>query len=461
MRTFVSEKEKKQDHYMQTPPTGGHPRATVPPPHPSQNPAARPMKKRMYAHDYEGRSIYMITLVVEGRQPVLGWLTGNAAAAAGSGDAPRVVPSALGVLVSSEMEHIALHYPQIRVLGRQLMPDHLHFIIFVTERLPVPLGTVINGFKAGCRRAMRELAAGVSETPTSQSDAAPNTAALSAPVSAAAPNTAAASAAVSAAAPNTAPASAAAPSAAVGVWCPAAPQQGQQGQQGLPPAWHRACPAPGVLFERGYNDRVLYGRGQLQAMIDYIRDNPRRLLAKRAAPQFFRYAMVEMPQAIPLAATLRNMLPPLPFVGSASSQQPPAFVGLLHAFGNLSLLGASRLVAVKCSRSICSDELQRLADGLLAQAREGAVVVSPFISAGERYVESRLLAARLPFVAVESRGFAPLYKPRGTRFDACCQGLLLEVSPFDYITQRVPLSRDVCHLLNAIAATLCAATDGN
>ena len=37
------------------------------------------------------------------------------------------------------------------------MPDHLHGILFVTEPLPVHLGRVINGFKAGCNKAAREL----------------------------------------------------------------------------------------------------------------------------------------------------------------------------------------------------------------------------------------------------------------------------------------------------------------
>lgn len=36
-----------------------------------------------------------------------------------------------------------------------------------------------------------------------------------------------------------------------------------------------------TLFEKGYNDRPLVSKGQLQGWIQYLRDNPRRLWLKR------------------------------------------------------------------------------------------------------------------------------------------------------------------------------------
>ena len=47
-------------------------------------------------------------------------------------------------------------------------------------------------------------------------------------------------------------------------------------------------PVTGVLWESGYNDRILLQEGQLQRMLDYLDDNPRRLLLKRASPQYFK-----------------------------------------------------------------------------------------------------------------------------------------------------------------------------
>lgn len=101
--------------------------------------------------DYSRRQIYMITIAVEGRRPLLGHIESDEAAVA------RMVLSDLGKQVSREIEGIPRFYPQVRILGKQVMPDHLHFILFVTERLPVHLGRVINGFKVGCNRAYRRL----------------------------------------------------------------------------------------------------------------------------------------------------------------------------------------------------------------------------------------------------------------------------------------------------------------
>lgn len=114
------------------------------------------MKRRMDEHDYTERCIYMITLAVEGRDPVLGTLAGKVDAPQGNSDFPHVVLSPLGQCVDKALGQISSFYPQVRLIGKQIMPDHLHFILFVTERIPVPLGAIITGFKAGCRKAIRE-----------------------------------------------------------------------------------------------------------------------------------------------------------------------------------------------------------------------------------------------------------------------------------------------------------------
>jgi len=39
----------------------------------------------------------------------------------------------------------------------QLMPDHMHGVLFVTQQVPYHLGKVVNGFKIGCNAAAREI----------------------------------------------------------------------------------------------------------------------------------------------------------------------------------------------------------------------------------------------------------------------------------------------------------------
>jgi len=110
------------------------------------------MKRRRVGHDYQGRCIYMITLVVKERRPLLGTLMGN-----GETVSAVVEPTPLGRAVMQSLINIPQFYPEIAIWTFQLMPDHLHFIVFVKERIPVHLGKLINGFKVGCNRVYKEL----------------------------------------------------------------------------------------------------------------------------------------------------------------------------------------------------------------------------------------------------------------------------------------------------------------
>ncbi len=187
------------------------------------------MKRRDDGHDYTERRMYMITIEVEGRRPLFGRLKGNPLAQDGSGDEPDIELTALGKAVRDEWLGIPRYFPQIEVMAVQIMPDHLHGILFVKERLPVHLGQVISGFKAGCRKAQRALAAG----------------------------------------------KAAAGEAA------AEPLRTEKGAAAAP------LQLP-TLFAKGYNDLILRSYDELPAWCNYLRDNPRRLLLRRTCPQWLR-----------------------------------------------------------------------------------------------------------------------------------------------------------------------------
>ena len=111
------------------------------------------MLRRMAGHDYYGRCIYMITLNVAGRRDLLGELRGADACHSEA----WVAASSLGEKVIGYWQEIPSHHPEVRVLKHQLMPDHFHGIIFVTEKIPVHLGTIINSFKSACTFAAKEL----------------------------------------------------------------------------------------------------------------------------------------------------------------------------------------------------------------------------------------------------------------------------------------------------------------
>jgi hypothetical protein len=115
------------------------------------------MQRRCVGHDYTERMMYMVTMVVEGRRPLFGTVVGRNDAPAGSEDAARVELTELGRRVEACWYEIAVRHPKIKVLALQMMPDHFHGILFVTERLELPLGKVLLGFKQGCNKAYREV----------------------------------------------------------------------------------------------------------------------------------------------------------------------------------------------------------------------------------------------------------------------------------------------------------------
>ena len=57
-------------------------------------------------------------------------------------------------------------------------------------------------------------------------------------------------------------------------------------------------------------------------------------------------------------------------------------------------------------------------------------------------------------ILLRENGFSPLYKPSGEAFDACSEGRLLQVSPWEYHMQRRIISREQCLFLNRLAEYL-------
>ena len=205
------------------------------------------MKRRSNINDYYGRHIYMVTMAVEGRRSLLGTLMGSSTVADGQEGAPCVVPTPLGQEVIRCWELIPQFHHEVRLLGFQLMPDHLHGILFVQEAMEEHLGQVISGFKAGCNKAYRQMM---------MVEAVPGV--------------------VEAVPQHTEKEGA----SAYEVVSP------------LPlPSEHRLKKddrSHGMLFERGYNDLISKSYDMLPRLTAYVHDNPRRLAIRREHPDLFR-----------------------------------------------------------------------------------------------------------------------------------------------------------------------------
>ena len=328
------------------------------------------MKRRFVGHDYTDRQIYMVTMVIEGRRPLLGFVVGHSDAPADSEEAPRVELTALGQRISDEWWGIPNYYPQIEIKALQIMPDHLHGILFVKEKMEKDLSRVIRGFKTGCHRAYRELFPTVQYVVTQSQHTGPAT-----------------------------------------------KQTGQQSQQTGRPR--------GLLFELGFNDKLLLREGQLQRWVDYLRDNPRRLLMKRERP---------------------DLLHPFFNLQLGSHRY--------NGIGNRALLAAPQRMAVRVSRRLTGEQLEAEVTRYMEAARSGAVLISPAISPGEKRVMRQAFDQHLPTIVVLRNGFTPLSKPHGEQFDACAQGRLLMLSAWEHTNERITLTASDCQQMNLMALEL-------
>ena len=336
------------------------------------------MLRRRVGHDYESRRIYLITMTVEGRLPLLGTLVGDADAQEGSSNAPRIVLSPLGEQVRDCWLSIERHYPDIKVLATMVMPDHLHGILFVQKKTDYHLGTVIKGFKIGCNKLYRQSSLPISSSQSSMLQHC----------------------------------------------CSKGNGEGnsKENSEGNGKENDRSH---GYLWARNYNDHILEGPGELERWFSYLRDNPRRLSIRRAHPDFFRVCF-----------------------GVKHAGQ------VYSAIGNRFLLSYPEKLQVQCSRSLTDEQITQTVEQMLAKARRGVVLVSPAISKGEQAVMRAALDACLPLIFLTPWGFNEFSRPGHQYYEACAQGHFLILAPWPHENQRIPLTRDMCMALNAMAAAV-------
>lgn len=91
----------------------------------------------------------------------------------------------------------------------------------------------------------------------------------------------------------------------------------------------------------------------------------------------------------------------------------------------------------------------------LAMGKQGAVLVSPCISKGEKQIMRTAFNQGLPLIILQENGFANLAKPGGKRMDACARGQLLLLAPWNHHNEHITISRSQCLALNELAEMIC------
>lgn len=164
----------------------------------------------------------------------------------------------------------------------------------------------------------------------------------------------------------------------------------------------------------------------LPRLIAYVHDNPRRLAIRRAHPDYFR-------------------------VRFGVTVGPQTYT----AIGNRFLLTRPERVQVQLTRRLTPTEIAEQVSRFLGMARQGALLVSPAISDGERAVMRAVLNAHLPLVYLSPWGFNSYSRPGHQFYDACSEGRLLILAPWPHQNERIPLTRDMCLMLNSMAHNIC------
>ena len=101
---------------------------------------------RLPGWDYCQPWIYMITLTVKKRRPILGEIAGG-----------KMNLSPLGAKVAEAWRNLNSIFPAVEPCQYAIMPEHFHGIIWVHKRLKSPLGEVIRSFKIACTKANASL----------------------------------------------------------------------------------------------------------------------------------------------------------------------------------------------------------------------------------------------------------------------------------------------------------------
>ena len=161
------------------------------------------------------------------------------------------------------------------------------------------------------------------------------------------------------------------------------------------------------LFTEKFHDRIVCRAGQIARLVNYINDNPRRLLIKRMHPELFRrYLHVR--------------------IGERE----------YAAYGNIFLLKHFDLLPVRIHRRWSPGEFDEYERGCMSQIENGAVPVSPFIHRREKTIRDKTVDCGGNLIIIRDIGFEERFKPQGREFEMCASGRLLLLAPWPDNTGR-------------------------
>lgn len=427
----------------------------------AQKDAALPaaLKRNATTNYYEG--YFFITLNTRNYAPILSFITGRPDAPDDAPDAPACDYTELGRKVMAVWQSVPRFHPQVEIIAAEAMPDHFHGLLRLLPGNRKHLGHLVGSFMGGCTHGYWDI---------------------------------------------------------LGIdWRKDREERLAKGAHALPPDRDRdhTCSFRGPsLFVRGYNDMEAVTPEQVQTKLRYIREQARRALIKGTLrdrflvhrsctargwtldtirrglradrfyahnPDRLEHILLSLLPRIPMQQTTAPASPsasssaspsasptasPSASPSASSSASPTASPSasspkpLLSYVGCSALLSAERKLPLVCHRSD-APFFERQRDAVLRAAREGAVIVSAFVSPKEREIGRLLLMEQLPVIEVCDNGFGDRYKPSGKSFYACAENRLVQISPWNYEYCRdLAVNREVCLVMNELARVIAGVGDG-
>lgn len=391
------------------------------------------MTWRAAAHDYTQAGVYHITIrVADELGQALGKVVGDLSAPDGTANAPRTVLTPIGQMVEHELLYtIHALYPMVVIDTYTIMPEHLHFILDVQNRVMSQngkiqsLGQVIAGFKKGCNRRFWEIAginSGETAARTTASDIISDSQMA----------------------------------ASVGCCFPAAYKVPSNATTGRP-----------SLFASGYCDVMPVDAAQLATQRAYIAANPRSRLLRTSNRSLLMPQRSSIDTAITLTALrgfLQRECPPRLVTQEALLQIECRLLSddkkvICDSYGNQSLL-TQRCLPVVCHRKDAArfNEQKRRC---IEEAERGAILISARIAKGEQNIMDEALHRGFPVVLIVDNGFPEVYHPSAERIAYCSMSKMLLVSPwqFQYRKKDESISVPFCKTMNCVAQALCRTKD--
>ena len=313
-------------------------------------------------HDYHTRGIYLITLVVKHRDHILSELNMDA-------KKPGLILTETGKAVVEQWKRTgelqAKYNRKVKMMHCVAMPDHFHGIIFIEEWIDIKLGTIIQAFKSACTSRWRKINGITGQLPT----------------------------------------------------------ESASGHLSINRRLDYYAALPRInqpLFDPDYDDSILFKRGQLKNMIDYVKDNPRRAILRKMFPDLFRkYLKIEI--AGRYYSAYGNI-----FLLRAPSKEQVYFHRFEQSPENLRKPMKDRI------RYEETAAFQQERNELILHAQEDfTVLINPAVSKGEQILRDDCFCLSLRMIHIQSRPMTEFYKPEKQRFDACAAGRLLILAPLE------------------------------